>query len=117
MTMQGLMLAIHEWRSSDAMSSQPLLSLWNGLVVQVTSGVLVAAIVGGARMIWVRRRIPTALSRTVRRETYLSAVLAESRREDVVSLDVLAPRLTPAAENPLISHIQESWKEVNSTGA
>jgi hypothetical protein len=50
-------------------------SLW----VAVTSGVLVPAILGGARWAWNRRRVPTLLVRAVRRKDYLGVVLSESR--------------------------------------
>ena len=52
----------------------------------------------------------------MRRPAYLSTVLAESRREDIVTLDVLAPRLQTASSGPLIEDIQVSWKRINDRG-
>jgi len=83
------------------------------LLLPVASGILVAVILGLARASWSRRRVPTALSRVVRRKTYLGAVLAESNRGPFCALDVLAPRLTPAAENQMIAGIQAAWKEIS----
>jgi hypothetical protein len=86
-----------------------------GLAGTVAGGVTVAVLVALAK--WTgRRRVPTALAHKVRRKTYMSAVLAESKRAGVIALDVLAPRLTPAAANPVIADIQTAWKQINDTG-
>jgi hypothetical protein len=78
------------------------------------NGLLVAAIRALLRVGWSRRQVPTALVRSVRRKNYLSAVLAESKRGDVIGLDVLAPRLTPAGESKhLIGAIQDAWPRIN----
>jgi hypothetical protein len=82
----------------------------------VASGVLVPAILSAGRLVWNRRRVPTALARSVRRQSYLVSVLAESTREDVRTLDVLAPRLTSADDNETIRQIQSSWKRINAIG-
>jgi hypothetical protein len=86
------------------------------LLLSVAGGVLVAAILSVARVIWSRRRIPTALSRAVRRKTYLGAVLGESKRDHFGVLDLLAPRLTRAAGNQMIADIQTAWKQINDRG-
>jgi dephospho-CoA kinase len=79
------------------------------------SGLLVLLIAGVARFGWNRRRVPTAWKRSVRRDSYLGAVLQASEDENVASLDVLAPRLTPAAESrKLIGPIQQAWGRINS---
>lgn len=80
------------------------------------SGLLVAAVLAAARLLWHRTRVPTALSRPVGRRSYLGAVLAESRRANVTSIDVLAPRLTTAKGNKAIQQIQEAWVDVNHRG-
>jgi hypothetical protein len=85
-----------------------------GLAGTVLGGITVATLVALAK--WTRRRrVPTALVQKVRRKTYMGAVLAESKRTEVVALDVLAPRLTPAA-NPMIADIQAAWKQINDRG-
>jgi dephospho-CoA kinase len=86
------------------------------LILTVAGGVIVAAIVAFGQVIWSRRRVPTAISRAVHRKDYLEAVLAESERDTVRSLDVLAPRLLPARENPMIADIQRAWKRINDNG-
>jgi hypothetical protein len=68
------------------------------------------------RVGWSHHRVPTALVRKVRRKTYLGSVLAESEREHVQSLDVLAPRLVSAADNQMIVTIQAAWKRINQRG-
>lgn len=87
------------------------------VVLSVISGVLVLCVGAMGRSAWRRRRgVPTALSKVVRRETYLGEVLAESRREQYDALDVLAPRLTPAADGPTIGEIQQAWKAISGRG-
>ncbi|MFC4535028.1 hypothetical protein [Sphaerisporangium dianthi] len=86
---------------------------WQNYVVPVTSGVLVAVLLGGVRIAWSRRRVPSALSRGVRRKTYLGAVLSESERGCPARLDVLAPRLSPATESTIFVKIQDAWKRIN----
>jgi hypothetical protein len=86
------------------------------VVTTVVSGVLVAMILALVRLTWSRSRVPTALSRVVRRKTYLGAVLSESKNDQVVALDVLAPRLAPATDSPRIANIQAAWKQINTRG-
>jgi hypothetical protein len=86
------------------------------LAVAIMSGVLVPVILAFGRGIWHFGPIPKALSRTVRRPRYLSAVLAGSNREDTVTLDVLAPRLLTANSSPMIKKIQVAWKRINDRG-
>jgi hypothetical protein len=82
----------------------------------VISGVLVAAILAGIRLFWHRTRVPTVLSRTVRRGRYLRAVLSESRQEGITTLDVLAPQLMAANGDAAIRRIQDAWAAVNRRG-
>jgi hypothetical protein len=82
----------------------------------VISGVLVAAILAGARLFWHRTRVPTVLSRTVRRGRYLRAVLAESQQDGTTTLDVLAPQLMAAHGDAAIQRIQDAWAVVNRRG-
>ncbi len=90
---------------------------WQGsLAVAILSGVLVPVILALGRNMWHFGPIPRALSRTVRRPTYLSAVLAASNREETVTLDVLAPRLLTANSGATIRKIQVAWKHVNERG-
>jgi hypothetical protein len=87
------------------------------LLLGVGSGLLPIMVVGLARAGWNRRRVPTALARSMRRRHYLSAVLAESERPGLSNLDVLAPRLTPAAGGPgPIGAIQAAWKRIDLAG-
>ena len=90
--------------------------MWSAVPGSVVSGVLVALVLGMGRVLWHRRRVPTALSRRVRRGSYLRAVLAESCRAGVRRLDVLAPRLTPAKGDELITKIQSAWSKINRSG-
>ena len=89
---------------------------WQELGVALASGVLVPVIIGLARLAWTRRRVPTALARSVRRNSYLGLVLAESQRSDLSRLEVLAPRLTRAGSSMLIEQIQRSWAEIAKRG-
>ena len=92
------------------------MSLRDGLVLAGVNGLAVPTVVAVVRTVW-RRRVPTALARQVRRSSYLAAVLDESTTGDVVSLDVLAPRLVPAGErDKKILSIQSAWKDINSRG-
>ncbi|HSV65113.1 MAG TPA: hypothetical protein VLJ59_04270 [Mycobacteriales bacterium] len=57
------------------------------------------------------------LARSVRRESYLDAVLTESTRRDVTGLDVLAPRLASAGDGKrTIRAIQDAWTQINKSG-
>lgn len=87
-----------------------------GVPGSVVSGVLVAVVLALARLLWHRGRVPPALSRRVLRRNYLNAVYAASRRPDVRGLDVLAPRLMPAAGSKTITKIQTAWEQVNRNG-
>jgi dephospho-CoA kinase len=83
--------------------------------IAAVSTLLVSVAAAVARFGWNRRHVPTAWKRSVRRESYLGAVLQASEAEDVASLDVLAPRLTPAAEiRHLIGAIQQAWGRINA---
>lgn len=86
---------------------------WQSYFVPVTSGVIVAVLLAVLRVVWNRRRVPSALSRRVRRKTYLGTVLSESERGDTKRLDVLAPRLSPVAENRMIVKIRAAWRLIN----
>ena len=86
---------------------------WSTVPGAVLSGVLVAVILAGARLAWHRTRVPSVLSRRVRRRSYLGAVRAESRRPEVRRLDVFAPHLLPARDNEVIAGIQSGWEQIN----
>jgi hypothetical protein len=106
----------HAGPAHTAYAANAAMTWTQPLVPSVASGVLVAVILAMARVSWSRRRVPTALSRAVRRKTYLGTVLAESRRECFAALDVLAPRLTPMVENRMIADIQTAWKRISARG-
>lgn len=89
------------------------LQSWGTVPSSVVSGILVALILATARLVWHRTRVPSALSRRVRRRSYLGAVLAESKRQEVRRLDVFAPRLLPASGNGGTAKIQAAWKQIN----
>jgi hypothetical protein len=82
----------------------------------VFSGVLVAVILASARLFWHRTRVPTVLSRTVRRGRYLRTVLAESQQDGITTVDVLAPQLTAANGDAAVQRIQNAWAAVNLRG-
>jgi hypothetical protein len=90
---------------SAPLAAQHLQS-WTTVPSSVVSGILVAVILAAARVVWHRTRVPSALSRRVRRRSYLGAVRAESKRPEVRRLDVYAPRLLPARDNEAIARIQ-----------
>lgn len=90
--------------------------MWSGIASSVASGVLVALILAVARLSWHRRRVPWALSRRVRRRSYLRAVLAASEWRGVRRLDVLAPRLMPARGREAITRIQSAWARISHDG-
>src|SRR5262249_24389158 len=92
------------------------MSWQESLGVAVASGVLVPAILGLARLAWNRRRVPTALTRSVPRASYLRVVLAESQRPGTTQLEVLGPRLMPARTGRLIRQIQGSWAAIVPQG-
>jgi len=88
------------------------------LMLGILSGLLVPVIAAAVQFGWTRRRVPTALVRSVRRQSYLSAVLAESMQRSVAGLDVLAPRMTPAVESRrMIGSIQSAWQRIDEVGA
>ena len=100
--------------SAGSSHAGPGVTTWSLAVSQtVASGVILAGILAALRISWNRRHVPTALARRVGRKTYLGAVLAESKRDHFQALDVLAPRLTPAAGNRMIAEIQTAWKKIN----
>jgi hypothetical protein len=87
---------------------------WSNVPSAVVSGVLVAIILAAARLAWHRTRVPSVLSRRVRRRSYLGAVRAESRRTEVRRLDVYAPRLQPAKDSKVLADIQSGWRQINT---
>ncbi len=90
------------------------LDSWSTVPSAVVSGVLVAMILAGVRLAWHRTRVPSVLSRRVRRRSYLGAVRAESRRPEVRRLDVYAPRLHPVKDSKVLAGIQSGWQEINA---
>jgi hypothetical protein len=87
------------------------------LLISVAAGVSVAAIVASARAIWVRRRVPIALSQAVIRKHYVEQILALSTQEAVSSLDALSPRFAPRGNDPQIVALQDAWAAINGRGA
>jgi AAA domain len=87
--------------------------VWNQWTVSVLSGLTVAALVALTRYLWVRRRVPTVLSRSTRRRDYLLAIQALSKQPELKRLDVLTPRLYAANGSELIADIQDAWAGVN----
>jgi hypothetical protein len=82
----------------------------------VISSVLVTVIRAAGLLLWQRSRVPSALSRRVRRRNYLDTVRAESSRPEIQRLDVYAPRLLPARDSKAIAGIQSEWEKINSRG-
>jgi hypothetical protein len=82
----------------------------------VVSGVLVVGILAATRLMWHRIRVPSALSRTVRRRSYLGAVRAESERSNVERLDVYTPQLQPSRNNSDFARIQAAWRQIDHRG-
>ena len=90
---------------------------WWLTVLQLAAGGIVAtAAFAWFGVIWRRSHVPKALERRVGRSTYMKAVLTESERQAFLVLDVLAPRLTPSANNTRIIRIQKAWKQINDSG-
>lgn len=110
-------LAASWWMPADTLGGSHLAvqhpDSWSTVPSAVVSGVLVALILAGARLAWHRTRVPSGLSRRVRRRNYLGAVRAESRRPEVRRLDVFAPHLLPARGNEIIAGIQSGWEQIN----
>jgi AAA domain len=86
------------------------------LTISIAGGVSVAAIVAAARAIWVRRRVPVALSQAVVRRRYVEQILALATQETVTSLDALSPRFAPHGEDSQISSLQDAWAAINRRG-
>src|SRR6202453_1722065 len=86
------------------------------LLISVASGVSVAAIVDGSRGIWVRRRVPIALSQSVIRKHYVEQILSLSTQDTVTSLDALSPRFAPRGGDAQIAALQEAWAAINRRG-
>jgi hypothetical protein len=63
---------------------------------------------------WIRRR---KLSPRVLRGNYLGTVRAESKRPEVLRLDVYATRLLPARVAKSIASIQSAWAQINRRGS
>jgi hypothetical protein len=91
-------------------------SILSSAASSVAIGVLVALSRYLGLMLWRRARVPSALSRRVRRRSYLNTVLAESTFPEVIRLDVYAPRLQPARDNGHIAIIQAEWEKINDRG-
>ncbi len=87
------------------------------LVTSVTSGLAVASIVAGTRYYWKRTQVPTVMSRPVGRNHYLRAILQASTGPDIESVQVVAPRLTRAAEYGYVPQIQDAWGVIARTAA
>jgi len=77
---------------------------------------MVAAILAITRLAWRRTRVPSALSHPVWRRSYLGAVRAESRCEEVRTLDVYAPHLQPTKDRKGIASIQSAWEQIDNRG-
>src|SRR6202453_2742618 len=86
------------------------------LLISVASGVSVAAIVAGSRAVWVRRRVPIALSQSVIRKHYVEQILSLSTQDTVTSLDALSPRFAPRGGDAQIAALQEAWAAINRRG-
>lgn len=86
------------------------------LLISVVAGVSVAAIVAAARAVWVRRRVPKALSQAVIRKRYVEEILAQSTKKTVTSLDVLSPRFAPRFDDSQITSLQDAWAAIQARG-
>ncbi len=86
------------------------------LLISVVAGVSVVAIVAAARAVWVRRRVPRALSQAVVRRRYVEEILAQSTKKTVTSLDVLSPRFAPRFEDSQITSLQDAWAAIQTRG-
>lgn len=86
------------------------------MLISVASGVAVAGIVAATRAIWVRRRVPTALSQAVIRRHYVEQILALSVQPAVTVLDVLSPRFEPRGDDPQIVSLQDAWAAISRRG-
>lgn len=82
----------------------------------VVSGLLVIGISTGVRAIRARTRIPDASTQQVNRRHYLKAILRASEDEHVRRLDAMVPNLVPAANDPLLGHIQDAWQAIDKRG-
>lgn len=90
---------------------------WNvELLISVVAGVSVAAIVAAARAIWIRRRIPIALSQAVVRKRYVEQILDLSTKNAVTALDALSPRFTPRGGDSQLKSLQDAWAAINRRG-
>lgn len=85
-------------------------------MVSIAAGVSVAAIVAAARAIWVRRRVPVALSQAVIRKHYVEQILELSKKDTVTSLDTLSPRFTPRGDDSQLESLQNAWTDINRKG-
>src|SRR5215469_7027224 len=92
---------------SAVLGAESLASQWITIASSVVSGVLVAIVIAACRMAWHRRRVPSVLSRQVKRRSYMSAVRKQSVLPGVCRLDVYAPGLQPAREDSAIAQIQD----------
>ena len=86
------------------------------LLISVVAGVSVAAIVAAARAVWVRRRVPKALSQAVIRKRYVEEILAQSTKKSVTSLDVLSPRFAPRFDDSQLTSLQDAWAAIQTRG-
>ena len=86
---------------------------WDQLLISVTSGVTVPAILAAVRVLWRRKRMPTGMSQRVTRRNYLSKILAMSRDDRIDRLEAVVPNLMPAGGSQTLRGIQEAWAQVN----
>ncbi|WBB97768.1 hypothetical protein O7543_15365 [Solwaraspora sp. WMMA2080] len=93
-----------------------IMDVLGDVLFPVASGLIVAATGTILGILWRKRRVPTALVRSVWRATYLGSVLRESLRVGVSELSVVAPRLSPAGQEKHVAEIQDSWDEINKRG-
>jgi hypothetical protein len=107
---------LRSWVSAYAHAVRKLMSWSANLALTVIGGVLVAAVIAMADDLWSRRRVPTALSRSVRRKHYVDEILARSTSEEIMTLDVLTPRFVPRRDNEAIAKLQAAWEQINARG-
>lgn len=113
--------AVRTWQTplgsvGGSQSSGHALAWWGTVSGSVVSGIVVAVILAAARVAWHRTRVPSALSRPVWRRRYLGAVRAESRRQEIRTLDVYAPHLQPTKDGKGIVSIQSAWEQIDKRG-
>jgi hypothetical protein len=83
-------------------------------LILIASGVAVAGIVTATRAIWVRRRVPTALSQAVTRRHYVEQILALSAQPAVTSKG-LEVRVSPSFSSENLSYHIFGGEQIAST--